>query len=202
MTQPETFIVNEWWFVGVIALVFAYLGARRGLGIELFVLGGVVTGMLLADPLAQFLGPWINTIYQLVLAVVRERVYSPEKVLAVLFKQPKLITTDLHRKWLGSLLFVLLFSLGLLIGRKRSAKSKPRLTTRILAALVGSVNGYLVAYFLFPRHIEAARATIVVPAVPIKTLLNVQLGIPIFIVILVAITMGVLGSRQGKAKSK
>jgi len=201
MTQPDTIVINESWFVVAVALLFAYLGARRGLGIELFVLGGVVAGMLLAEPLAKFLGPWINTIYQLILAVVRERVYSPEKVLAVLFKQPKLITTDLHREWLGSLLFVVFFSLGLLIGRKRS-KSKPRFTTRILAALVGSVNGYLFAYFWFPRIVKVPKTTIVVPAVPINEFLKVQLGIPIFIVILVAITMGVLGSRQGRAKSK
>jgi hypothetical protein len=108
MTQPEQIVVNEWWFVAVVALVFAFLGARRGLGIELFVLAGVVTGMLLADALAQFLGPWINTIYQLILANARS-VYSPEKVLAVLFKQPKLITTDPHRKLLGSLLCIAVF---------------------------------------------------------------------------------------------
>lgn len=201
MTQPDTIVINESWFVAMVALLFAYLGARRGLGIELYLLGGVIAGMLLAEPLAKFLGPWINTIYQLILAVVRERVYSPEKVLAVLFKQPKLITTDLHREWLGSLLFIVLFSLGLVIGRKRS-KSKSRFTTRVLAALVGGVNGYLFAYFWFPRIIKVPRTTIVVPAVPIREFLKVQLGIPIFVVILVAITMGVLGSRQGKAKGK
>jgi len=53
----------------------------------MFVLGAWCR-MLLAEPLAKFLGPWINTIYQLILAVVRERVYSPEKVLAVLFNNP------------------------------------------------------------------------------------------------------------------
>jgi len=203
MTGPEPIVINQWWFVAIVAIAFAYLGARRGLGIEVFVLAGVAVGILLADWLAQFLTPWINTVYQLVMAIVRERVSSPEKAFAVLSKQPKFITTAYHLKLLGSVLFVVLVVVGFLIGRKRSAKAKPpRLTTRVLAALVGGVNGYLIAYFLFPRHIMAAKTVIEMPTAPVRELLQVQVGVPILIVILVAITMGVLGTRQGKPRGK
>jgi len=201
--QPAYVIINEWWFVAIVAAAFAYLGVRRGLTIELFVLLGVAAGILLADRLVPFLTPWINTVYQLVQAIARERVFSPEKVFAVLSKQPKLITVDLHRKLLGTVLFALLVLVGLLIGRKRSAKDKPgRFTTRVLAMLVGAVNGYLIAYFLFPRHILVTKTIIEVPTAPITNLLQVQLTIPILITVLVLITFGVLGSRQGKAKGK
>jgi hypothetical protein len=149
------------------------------------------------------LTPWINTVYQLVQAIARERVFSPEKVFAVLSKQPKLITVDLHRKLLGTVLFALLVLVGFLIGRKRSAKAKPgRFTTRVLAMLVGAVNGYLIVYFLFPRHITSSKTIIEVPTAPITNLLQIQLTIPILITVLVLITFGVLGSRQGRAKGK
>jgi len=203
MTQPQPIVINQWWFVALVATAFAYLGVRRGLNIEVFMLVGVAAGILLADWLAQFLAPWINTFYQVMSAIVRDRIFSPDKVFAELPKQPKLITAPSHLTLLGSVLFVILAVAGLLIGRKRSAKAKsPRFTTRVLAALVGAVNGYLIAFFLFPRHIIVTTTVIEVPTAPIRELLQVQLGVPILIVVLVAITMGVLGTRQSKSKGK
>jgi hypothetical protein len=98
---------------------------------------------------------------------------------------------------------LLLLATGFLIGRARAVKARPpRAMTRILAALVGTVNGYLVAYFLFPRYITTATTVITMSNVNIRNFLQVQLGFPILITILVLITVGVLGTREGRSKSK
>jgi hypothetical protein len=200
--QPALFVISEWWFVAMIAAAFAYLGVRHGLTIELFVLLGVAVGIVFADPLAERLESPINSVYQFVEPIVRERITPPEKLVKP-SKPPKLITVQVHRQNLGSVVFVLLVAAGLLIGHRRSAKTKaPRLIAQVLAALVGAVNGYLVAYFLFPRHITSTKTIIEVPTAPITNLLRVRLTVPILITVLVLITFGVLGSRQGRTRGK
>jgi hypothetical protein len=199
----QNILINEWWFVAVVAGVFAYLGVRRGMTVAQFMLIGIVAGIFLADRLARFMEPWINISYQIILAVVRERATSPDALVKTMFAQPLLITKDWQRLDLGSLIFVLLVLMGYLIGRRRSAKAKPHvLTTRVLAAVVGAINGYLITFFLLPRYLTASSTVVTVPNVNIKSLLQIQLNLPILLLVLVIITIGVLGTRQGKSKGK
>jgi len=195
----QNILVNEWWFVVVVAAVFAYLGVRHGITIGQFMLIGIVVGILLADRLAKFMEPWINISYQMVLAVVREHATSPDALVKTMFSQPKLITQDWQRLDLGSLMFGLLVWVGYLIGRWRSAKAKAAsLMTRFLAAVVGAINGYLITFFLLPRYLTASNTVVTVPNVNIKSLLQVQLSLPILVLVLVIITIGVLGTRHHK----
>ena len=195
----QNVLINEWGVVAVVAGVFAYLGVRRGMTVGQFMLIAIVAGILLADRLAKFIEPWINISYQMMLAVVREHATSPDVLVKTMFSQPPLITKDWQRLDLGSLMFVLLVWIGYLIGRRRSAKAKAAaLMTQFLAAVVGAVNGYLIAFFLLPRYLTASRTVVTVPNVNIKSLLQVQLSLPILLLVLVIITIGVLGTRQRK----
>jgi hypothetical protein len=195
----QNVLINEWGVVAVVAGVFAYLGVRRGMTVGQFMLIAIVAGILLADRLAKFLVPWINVSYQIALAVVREHATSPDALVKTMFSQPLLITKDWQRLDLGSLMFVLLVLMGYLIGRRRSAKVKgAALMTQFLAAVVGAINGYLIAFFLLPRYLTASRTVVTVPNVNIKSLLQVQLSLPILLLVLVIITIGVLGTRQRK----
>jgi len=195
----QNILINEWWFVAVVAGVFAYLGVRRGMTVGQFMLIAIVAGILLADRLAKFLEPWLNISYQIALAVIRERATSPDALVKTMFSQPQLITKDWQRLDLGSLMFVLLVLMGYLIGRRRSVKAKAAaLMTRFLAAVVGAINGYLITFFLLPRYLTASRTVVTVPNVNIKSLLQVQLSLPILLLVLVIITIGVLGTRQHK----
>lgn len=204
MTQAEQNIpIPELWFVAFVAAVLAYFTLRRGLTIGLYMLVGALTGIALADRIAQFLKPWVNFSYQVIRAMFLRRAFSPEDMLKAAIKEPHLITQDSQMLWFGTLVFLLFVLLGYLIGRKRKAKAKPpRWTTRILAALVGAVNGYLLAFFLFPRHITASKTIIIVPNVNVSSLLRIQLGLPLLVTVLVVIALGVLGTREGKAKGK
>jgi hypothetical protein len=195
----QNVLINEWGVVAVVAGVFAYLGVRRGMTVGQFMLIAIVAGILLADRLAKFMEPWINISYQMMLAVVREHATSPDALVKTMFSQPPLITKDWQRLDLGSLIFVLLVWLGYLIGRRRSAKAKAAaLMTQFLAAVVGAINGYLIAFFLLPRYLTASRTVVTVPNVNIRSLLHVQLSLPILLLVLVIITIGVLGTRQRK----
>jgi hypothetical protein len=104
--------------------------------------------------------------------------------------------------YVGTVMFILIGGLGFLIGRKRSRSKAPRMTTRILAVLTGAVNGYVAAFFLFPRYITTPTTVITLSNVNIKSFLQVQFGFPILIAILVVITVGVMGAREGKPKDK
>jgi uncharacterized membrane protein required for colicin V production len=204
MTQAELNItITEGWFVALVAVAFAYFTLRRGLTIGLYMLAATVAGIAFADRLAQSTKSWINVTYQMIRAMIRTQAFSPEVLLKVALEEPKLITENIHTLWLGTLIFLLIVLLGYLIGRKRKAKAKqPRLTTRILATLVGAVNGYLIMFFLFPRHVTASKTVITMPNVNVRDLLRIQLGLPLLVMILVVITLGVLGAREGRAKSK
>jgi hypothetical protein len=203
MTQQAlNLTITEWWFVAAITAAIAYFVAKQGLTTALYTLAGAVLGLLLADRIAKGLEPWVNFTYKVFLAVFRQRAFSPDEMVKVAVKQPPLITQDSQRILAGSIIFVLMIVLGYLIGKRRAGKKAHRLTEHVLAALAGAVTGYLSIYFLFPRHITAAKTIITVPNVNVRDLLRVQLSVPILIAILVVITVGVLGARTGKAKGK
>jgi hypothetical protein len=198
---PQQISINEWVFVVAVALIFGYLGWRHGLTTALFTLIALGIGLLFADRIARFLEPWINFTWKVILAMVRERALTPEELFRAASQQPALITQNIHRTYAGTVVFILIGVLGFQIGRKRKSKA-PRMTTRILGALTGAVNGYVAAFFLFPRHITTPKTVITLSNVNIRNFLQVQLGFPILIIILVLITVGVLGARQGRSKGK
>jgi hypothetical protein len=198
---PQQVSINEWGFVAAVALVFGYLGWRHGLTAALFMLVALGFGLLFADRIAKFLEPWINFTWKVILAVVRERATSPEALFNATVKQPALITQNIHRMYVGTVVFILIGALGFQIGRTRKSRA-PRITTRILAALTGAVNGYMAAFFLFPRYLTTPTTVITLSNRNIRSFLQVQLGLPILIIILVVITVGVVGAREGKSKGK
>jgi len=200
---PQQIPINEWAFVAMVALVFGYIGWRRGLTVTLYMLTALAIGVMFSDRIAKPLEPWVNFTWKIILAVARERAFSPEEMFKAAVKEPALITQQVHRIYLGTIVFLLLLATGFVIGRVRAVKARPpRAMTRILAALVGTVNGYLVAFFLFPRYITTPTTVITMSNVNIRNFLQVQLGFPILITILVVITVGVLGAREGRSKGK
>jgi hypothetical protein len=200
---PQQIPVNEWAFVAIVALVFGYIGWRRGLTVTLYMLTALAIGVMFSDRIAKPLEPWVNFTWKISLAVARERAFSPEEMFRAAVKEPALITQQVHRIYLGTVVFLLLLATGFAIGRVRAVKARPpRTMTRILAALVGTVNGYLVAFFLFPRLITTPTTVITMSNVNIRNFLQVQLGFPILITILVVIAAGVLGAREGRSKGK
>ena len=200
---PQQIPINEWAFVVMVALVFGYLGWQRGLTVTLSMLVALAIGVMASDRIAKPLEPWVNFTWKIFLAVTRQRAFSPDEMFKAAVKEPALITQPVHRIYLGSAVFLLILATGFLIGRARAVKARPpRAMTRILATLVGTVNGYLVAYFLFPRFITTATTVITMSNVNIRNFLQVQLGFPILITILVLITVGVLGTREGRSKGK
>jgi hypothetical protein len=198
---PQQISINEWAFVAAVALAFGYVGWRHGLTVALCMLVALGIGLLFADRIARFLEPWINFTWKVVLAVVRQRAFSPEELFKAAVQQPALITQPVHRIYVGTVVFILIGVLGFQIGRKRKSKG-PRIMTRILATLTGAVNGYVAAFFLFPRYLTTPTTVVTLSNVNIRSFLRVQLGVPILIIILVVITVGVLGARQGRSKGK
>lgn len=195
--RDATYTITEWWFVGLIAVAFAYFVLRRGLTVGLYMLAATVLGMFLADPVAGLIRPWVNLTYRMILAIVRQRPSSPAALFDAIGKQPELIQNG-QMALLGSIVFVLFIVIGYVIGKRRGKAKSRRLTRWVLSIMVGLVNGYLVAYHLFPRHFTAQRAVVVVPSVNVRELLQVQLALPILITILVVIMLGVVTAREGK----
>jgi len=190
--------ITEWWFVALIAVAFAYFVLRRGLTAGLYMLAATVLGMLLADPVARLIRPWVNLIYRMILAIVRQRPSSPAELFDMIGKQPELVQNG-QMALLGSIVFILFIAIGYHIGKRRGTKARSQRWTRwVLSVMVGLVNGYLVAYHLFPRHFTTQQAVLVVPSVNVRELLRIQLALPILITILVVIMLGVITAREGK----
>ena len=196
---PQQISINEWVFVAAVALAFGYVGWRHGLTVALCMLVALGIGLLFADRIGRLFEPWINFAWKVILAVVRERAFSPEELFKAAVKQPALISQPIHRMVVGTVMFILIGVLGFQIGRGRKSKA-PRLTTRILAALTGAVNGYVAVFFLFPRYLTTPTTVITMSNVNIRSFLQVRLGLPILIIILVVITVGELGAREGRSK--
>ena len=174
---PQQISINEWAFVTAVALAFGYVGWRHGLTVALCMLVALGIGLLFADRIAKFLEPWINFTWKVILAVVRERAFSPEELFKAAVKQPALITQHVHRMYVGSVVFYPDRGAGVSDRAQARVKKAPRMTTRILAVLIGAVNGYVAAFFLFPRFITTPTTVITMSNVNIRSFLQVRLGL-------------------------
>ncbi len=187
--------VGEVVIVAILAGLFALLGVRRGVYLELYLLAGVALGMLLADPLSKMMAPWLNLLWNIVQAVLQERATDTLQPLA---QRQTLFTSPEQVRVLGSVVFGGIIMAAYELGR-HSVRQRVNVVARVLGGLTGAINGYLVAFFLFPRHVHTDRPmTIVVPNPKILEVLHVNLITVVIGIVLVVLAFGVLTTRRGR----
>ncbi len=199
--EAQQIVIAQIWIVALVVLLFAYIGARRGVNRELVVLATAIVAVILANGLGAAAQPWFIRFYRAILFNLRGGLVAenPPEVWAQVAAQP----TPLDGARGQEIAEALLFTLFLLIGygasgwwgqRKGWAVSR---LDRAMGFVVGGVTGYLVLLFLFPRLIAQRMISFAVPAGEISGMLQtrVNVGQVLAIALFIVFIFGIRASR-------
>jgi len=177
--------------VGATLLFFGFLGFRRGVNRELFSMFGIALGMWLASSLGPALVPLANRLYKLLRFALTEGLTSGDPTAAWQNAKawPDLIRTTADVQLLALGVFVVIVLLFYLWGQGRARPPQTGMS-KLLGLVAGGINGFLIAYFLFPALLPKSTAVITLPSGQINATLGnrqtVALAIVIFTVLLIA----------------
>lgn len=191
MEGAVTWNVSQYMLVGLTLGLFAFVGFRRGVNRELLSMVGIGLGMLLATVLAPGLGPQVNRFYRLARFSLGGGLTADDPTAAwqKARELPNFVRTPADEQFLSVVVFAVIALLFYLWGQGRAATAHS-LTSRVLGLLAGGINGFLVAYFLFPLIFPEPRAVITVPSGDISAALSssqtIALAGVFFVVVLIA----------------
>jgi len=176
--------VDQYLLLGGTLVLFSFLGLRRGVNRELFTMLGIGVGMWLANSFGPSLVPVANRLYKLVRLVLSGKLTSDD---AASF--PDLIQTASDVQLLSLAVFAVILLAFYLWGQGRIRGPQSGMS-QFLGLVAGGVNGFLVAYYLYPALLPRSTAVITLPSGQINaTLTNnqtVALVIVVFTVLLIA----------------
>ena len=176
--------------IGFVAL-FGLMGSRRGLSRELLTSVGVVLAIIAGRWATSSMAPLVNRFYKMTMFSLKGGLLAddPTDVFAKMNSLAPLITTDSDRLMLGTAVFVLVvlvfcFLTGVFV-------AAPKTTFQQLSGTVlAGVNGYLVAYFLAPRHLPEPETTIHISTGGVINLLNRNMTTVVLVFVIILIVLG------------
>jgi len=188
--------------LGVFLVVFAYLGLRRGVSRELTLTLGIVLGILISPSMAIGFTPWVNRFYRLGRFALSGGLFSdnPAAAWQATSAVGELVKSPRDQQVFTVVLFFAIVLLFFLIGRARIPVGKT-VMLRVLGALTGAINGFLVAYYLSPYLLNVYETTVVVPSQELRKTLtaadNIALAVWVFIAVVIAFGLyNARGSRK------
>ncbi len=173
MSQPIR--LDQLTLAVVVVAVFAIFGYRRGILRELVATPAILLAPFAGPWLGEVLTPWANRFYRLFLfarfggLVTDDLAAVMEKVRQV----PPLICTPAHTVRFGAILFLAVIACGYLLGQWR-IKGQPDRVARLLGAIMGMVNGYVLVRILVDKVWPTQFAVIVVPVGSVAQLFQAQ----------------------------
>lgn len=188
--------VDQYALIGVTLCLFGFLGFRRGANRELRSMIGIGLAMLLASVLVPNLGTQINFLHKLgcfALAVTNSDPSSAWQETQLL---PDLVQTPEDLQFVSLLVFLGIILLCYLWGQSRIA-APFSLSSKVLGALAGGINGFLVAYYVFPILLKS-EAVIRVPGGEINAALGNSrtMALAAVLAVVVLIALGLKASRS------
>lgn len=201
--MPSTTVnVSEHVLMGLLLGLFALVGFRRGVHRELISLVGMGLGMLAANALTGPLIPSVNRFYRMARFALGGGMSAADPTVAWRQAQaaPDLIRTAAQQQTLGLVVFLFVVLLFIIGGQIWGAKPRS-LLLRVLGALMGLINGYLVARFLTPVLFAAPRALIALPSGEVQARLTdtETLAFAVLFFVGIIIALG-LYSASGKSR--
>lgn len=170
------------------SVVFVVVGFMRGVRAEAWSTTFILIAFILLHLAGDTLITWTNRIYKLSRFALAGGIIAenPVEMWQKFADKPPLIETDVEQLLFRMGLFLGLYLLGLIIGRLsvqralmpvslQLVRKLPDLGERLMGAVVGGVNGFLIAFFVLPQ---------VLPA-------GIALGIPIRLNTAIAIGVGI-----------
>jgi len=185
--------------IGATMALFGFLGFVRGANRELRSMVGIGLGMLLATLLVPNLGKQINSLCKLgrfAFAVIDS---DPSTAWQKAQVSPDLIQTPADLQIVSLLLFVGLVLASYLWGHSQTA-APPSVPSKLLGVLAGGINGFLIAYYVFPILFPKSEAVITVPSATINQALRSSrtMALVAVLVVVVLIGLGLKASRPPK----
>jgi len=182
----------------VVVAIFALLGYRRGILRELVATPGILLAPVLAPWLGQVLTPWANRFYRLFL-FARFGGLATDDFGAVMEKvrqvEPLICTPDDMMRF-GIILFLVIIALGYALGQWKVPGAGDRIT-RLLGAVMATVNGYLLVRILVDRVWPTQFVTVQVPMGSVAQLFQAQTA-AVLVVAFMAIVVLALQRAQKK----
>ncbi|MBS1252463.1 MAG: hypothetical protein MAG451_01502 [Anaerolineales bacterium] len=189
--------------------LFIVVGFIRGVRAEGWITAFIVFAFVILRIAGDTLTTWANRIYKLSRfglagGIIAE---NPVEIWEETVNMSPLIETDVEKVLFRMALFLALYLLGLVAGRiavKRVLvpvgfgliRELPDLGERLLGAVLGAVNGFLIAFFVLPRVLPARKETvIVVPETSVVTdFMNENVVNAAFAVVVIIILLGLMAT--------
>jgi|YNPNPStandDraft_1061719.scaffolds.fasta_scaffold66772_3 uncharacterized membrane protein required for colicin V production len=189
--------------VGAVLLFFGLLGLKRGVDRELFSMLGIALAMWLASSFGPSLAPLVNRLYKLLRFALMGGLTSGGPAVSWQDAQawPDLIRTAGDVQLLVVGVFGLIVLLFYVWGQGQVRPPQTGMS-KLLGLVAGGINGFLVAYFLFPALLPQSKAVITLPGDQINAALSnrqtIALAIVVFTVLLIAFGLH-KASRPGRS---
>lgn len=194
--------------------VFVVVGFIRGVRAEAWVTALIVIAFIILRVWGDTLITYTNRIYRLTRFALAGGIIAedPIEIWQQFVDMPPLIESDVEKLLFRMTLFLTLYLVGLIVGRIavqrrlipvsfQLIRQLPDLGERLLGAVLGGANGFLIAFFVLPQVLPAEKETvIVVPKTRIVTefmtenLVNVAFAVLVIIILLGLMATG--GIRQ------
>ncbi len=199
--EAQQIVIAQIWVVALVVLLFAYIGARRGVNRELIVLATAVVAVVLVNGLGAAAQPLFVRFYRMIAFIVRGGLIAdnPPDVWVQVANAPTPLDGARGQEIVEALLFILLLALSYGAGGwwgQRKGWGVSRLD-RAMGFVVGGVTGYLVLLFVFPRLIAQRVISFAVPAGEISGMLQtrVNVGQVLAIALFIVFIFGIRASR-------
>jgi uncharacterized membrane protein required for colicin V production len=187
-----TWTLSEYALLGLVVGGFALVGLLRGVNRELLSAIGVGIAILLAEPAATALGPQVNLFVKLGQLAFSGGLAGGDlgASWSKIREAESFIQTPDDMRLFGVALFLLMVALAYAIGQIRiQAPAGPVL--RVLGLMAGGVNGFLIAFYLFPILFPKPTALIAVPSGQVQATLTsgstIARVVLVFVVVLIAL---------------
>lgn len=182
----------------VVVAIFAAMGHQRGILRELVATPFIILGPLLAPWLAVVLVPWVNRFYKLFMFARFGGLATDDfgAVMERVKQVPPLVCTPADLFRLGVVVCLAAIAAGYLLGQWRVKAPADRIA-RLLGAVIGTVNGYLLVRILVDQVWPTQFVAIVVPLGSVAQLFQAQTA-AVLIVAFMAIVVLALQRAQKK----
>ncbi len=191
------------------SIVFIVMGFIRGVRAEAWVTAFILIAFAILRIAGDTLIVWTNRIYRLTRFALAGGIIAenPIEIWQKFAEKPPLIETDVEKILFRMGLFLALYLLGLILGRftvKRTLvpvgvqliRKLPDLGERFMGAVLGGVNGFLIAFFVLPQVLPADKETvIIVPKTSVVTQYMTENLVNIaFVILVIIILLGLMAT--------
>jgi hypothetical protein len=191
------------------SVIFIIVGFLRGVRAEAWTTAFIVLAFIVLGLFGDALVAWANRFYKLTRFALAGGIVAenPVEIWQQFADSPPLIETDFERMVFRIAVFLTLYLIGLFVARAAVSRSLapigfglirrlPDLGERVMGALLGAVNGFLVALFVLPQVLPATRRTVIVvpQTTAVSDFLQENLINVAFIIVVIAIVLGLMAS--------